>query len=87
MKGRDGDMDRHDNYNIGPVSGWNLLVTIAVIAVVAVSAWLPGCGDDEGEQGTSTSAPTVTQTGGFDTTLPISVPAGPGYTVIGDQGE
>lgn len=73
-------MKRDDSHSLGPVSRWNLLATIAMIAVVAVSAWLPGCGGED--QDTGTTPPAITRTDGFETSVPISVPVGPGYTVM-----
>lgn len=75
-------MNHDDSHNPGPVNRWNILVTVAVIAVVAVSAWLPGCGDEQ--QDTGTTRPGVTKTGGFESSVPVSVPAGPSYTVMED---
>lgn len=75
-------MNHDDTHSLGPVSRWNVLATLAIIAIVAVSAWLPGCGGDE--QDTGTTPPAETRTGGFQSTVPISVPVGPGYTVMDD---
>lgn len=74
-------MPPEDSHNIGPISGWNMLATVVIIAVVAMSAWLPGCGSDNGGQETTTT-PAVTSTGGFDSSVPVSVPIGPAYTVM-----